>query len=359
MKLFVQKMAVLGLLLVLAISGLNYLGIKAGKVYKDGAALVCETKRDMVRSGSIHYETGKTNVLFMGTSRILAGINPIAFDEYSGGNTFSYNLALPALPISAAYFVLRDYLAKNPPPQVIVMQLYINRCRTCTLVNYYSSQGMTRLDEMLSLFANSPGKGIVVNYVFPFRMYKFFTVQYLFNGMLHPARLQEAREFNKTILDGMKKERGYYFIQEQALSQDNRLPAGGFGEDGNESNETPKLEKNTEYDPFLDPYVEKFFNLTEEKDIHVLLIQPVYRENQCMQYEQIPLQFQVLLARYRHVATAAQGWKVKLYENSFFADPTHLNREGALRFTREIYNEFHEVFGEKEIRAGMEIIHEH
>ena len=65
MKLFVKKLLLLGLLLLFIILVLNYIGIKAGNIYKDGAALVCQTKREMVRSGEVSYVKGKINVLFI------------------------------------------------------------------------------------------------------------------------------------------------------------------------------------------------------------------------------------------------------------------------------------------------------
>ncbi|UCH98183.1 MAG: hypothetical protein JSV88_15405, partial [Candidatus Aminicenantes bacterium] len=282
----------------------------------------------------------KINVLFMGTSRILAGIAPTFFDELSGGRTLSYNLALPALPISSAYFVLKDYLEKNPSPEWIIMQLHINRCRKCTLFNYYSSQGLIRLGEIFSLFMNTQSKNIAVNYIFPFKMYKFFTVQYLYNGIFHPSRLRRLQEDNRIILDRMIGERGYYFIEEQAVSPDNRLP-DDFGE---MEKINAAAQQGPEYDPFDDPFVEKFFDLTRENGVKVLLIQPVYWENQLLQYEKIPLQFEMILKEYDHVFLAKQGWKLRRYENRLFSDRTHLNKDGAKRFTREIYQEFHEVF---------------
>jgi len=339
-KLFIKKIFILGFLLILAMMGLNYLGVKAGKIYKDGAALVCETKRNMVRSGAIHYDKDKINVLFMGTSRILAGIAPAVFDELSGGRTLSYNLALPALPISSSYFVLRDYLKKNPPPGWIIMQLHINQCRTCTLFNYYSHQGLISLAEIFSLFTEVQDKKIALNYIFPFRMYAFFTVQYLYNRIFHPGRIRESQDNNRAILSRMMEERGYYFIEEQAVSSDNRLP-DDFGE-MEKTSAAPQ--QGVEYDPFIDPYVEKFFDLTRENGINVLLVQPVYRQNQGSQYEKIPLQFDMILKEYNHVFLAKQGWKLRRYENRFFSDRTHLNKDGARQFTREIYREFCEVF---------------
>jgi len=54
MKRFAKKMLLLAVLLASAVTALNLLGIKAGSIYKDGAALVCEAKRRMVRPGAIN-----------------------------------------------------------------------------------------------------------------------------------------------------------------------------------------------------------------------------------------------------------------------------------------------------------------
>jgi len=338
MKLFVKKILILGLLLLFMTLVLNYIGIKAGNIYKDGAALVCETKRNMVRSGEVSYEKGKNNVLFLGTSRILAGIVPTYFDRLSKGKTFSYNLALPALPISSSYFVLRDYLGKNPPPEYVVMELKISRCKKCTLLNYYALQGHSGVNEIASLFMNLKNKAIILNYFFPFKMYKFFTFRYFFDGIFRPAKMSEIIEKNRGILTHMKEDRGYYYIEEQAVTEEDLLEL----EFAKRKRST--MEKGVVYDPFTDPYVKKFFDLTFEKKIKVLLIQPVFREQQSLQYEEMPPQFASILKRYSHVYMAKEGWKMKFFERHLFADPTHLNKEGSLCYTREIFAEFNEVF---------------
>lgn len=332
-------MAILVLLLAVLILVLNYLGIKASSIYKDGAALVCETKRQMIRSGAIHYEKNKDNVLFLGTSRILAGMSPTYFDELNGGKTYSYNLALPGLPISSAYFVLQDYIERNPPPQYVVMQLYINRCRSCTLYNYYAIQGLTKPAEIFSLFEHLTNKSIIFNYIFPFRIYKFHTARYILDSIFMPGRIRSLRKKNNAILNRMIENKGYYFIEEQAVAADNMLPGDFTDESGGES-----INKASSYDPFMDPYVKMFFDLAYKSGVKVLLIQPAYRENQYLQYEEMPLQYAVLLKQYHNVKIAKEGWKLKFYENRFFSDPTHLNKEGARRFTEEISLEFKEIF---------------
>jgi hypothetical protein len=339
MKRLAKKLSLLVLLLFFVMLGLNWLGNKAGMVYKDGAALVCQTKREMVRRGSVRYKENKINVLFLGTSRILAGIVPALFDGLSGEETYSYNLALPALPISSSYFLLKDWLEKNPAPEYVVMELYINRCRECTLFNYYANQGLVRWGELFSIFRHSPSKTIIVDFFFPFRMYKFFSVRYIYNSMFHPSRLWQVRAKNRIILERMRKERGYYFIEEQAVSPDNRLPVDF------EEAERPNFPgKKSEFAPFIDPYVERFFDLTAKEGIKVLLIQPAYRKNQLLQNEKIPRQWLEILRRYNHVYASRQGWKLTLYDNQYFSDKTHLNRIGSQEFTRKIYSQFHEVF---------------
>ncbi|NIM13899.1 MAG: DUF1574 domain-containing protein [Candidatus Aminicenantes bacterium] len=337
-KRFVKKVLILIFLLCCIVLVLNYVGIQAGKIYKDGAALVCESKREMVQSGAIHYKKNKINVLFMGTSRMLAGIVPAVFDRLSGGKTFSYNLAFPALPISSAYFTLKDYLEKNPPPEYVVMQLHINRCRKCTLFNYYASQGFNGTGEMASLVKNMENKSIIVNYLFPFKMYKFFVFRYVIDRILRPSNILQIKEKNRAILEQMTAERGFYFIEEQAVAEDNRLPDDFVPE------RKGPAKMGGIFDPFTDPYVEKFFELTRETGVKVLLIQPVYRVGQYLQYEQMPLQFSVILEQYDHVFAAEEGWKRKFYDYKYFADKTHLNPEGAERFTTQVFNEFQSVF---------------
>lgn len=336
MKRLLKKILLLMLILAVLIVVLNYLGIKAGSIYKDGAALVCESKREMVRSGEICYQEGKVNVLFLGTSRILAGIIPGRFDRLSGGKTYSYNLALPALPIGSAYFILKDYLERNPPPQYVVMQLFVNRCRSCDLFNYYASQGYNGIGEMADLFWNVENKSIIINGIFPFKMYRFFAVQYIFDSLFRRGRIVDILSNNRIILERMKEDRGFYFIEEQAV-EGNRLEGTAGG--------TPRRTAGS-YDPFTDPYTRKFFDLTGENGVKVLLIQPVFRNKQYKQLTEMPMQFASVMARYPHVHTAPKGWILKMYQRRFFADKTHLNPDGAERYTEEIYTEFQQVFSD-------------
>jgi len=100
--------------------------LKAWDACKDGASVICEKKRKFVRDGGVRYKNGKVNVVFMGHSKILAGIIPRYFDTLTNNKAYSFNLSLPGLPIAPHYFVLKDYLEKTPPPEYIVLHLSVN-----------------------------------------------------------------------------------------------------------------------------------------------------------------------------------------------------------------------------------------
>jgi len=337
---FIKKMLLLCTLLTVVVLVLNFVGVRAGNIYKDGSALVCEKKRQLIQSGTIPYYKDRQNVLFMGTSRIMAGIIPRYFDELSKEKTFSYNLAFPALTINAGYFALKEYLLTNPPPQCIVLALEISRCRNCSTINYYAVQGMTRVDEIISLFKYSNTKSVLLNYLFPFRMYKFFVPKYLKDSISNPQYIKDLEKRNRAKLAQMLNDRGYYYIEEQAVAEDGQLP-DDFIKLGRKV-KGPK--KPIEYNPYDDPYTAMFFDLAAEHGIPVLMIQPVYRVNQYSQYEKMPPQFENVLKHYGNVTTAPEGWKIKFFENKYFSDPTHLNPEGARIFTEMIFKEYQGAF---------------
>ncbi|MCP4217176.1 MAG: DUF1574 domain-containing protein [bacterium] len=321
-------------LLLLILAALNVLGTKAGRIYKDGASIICENKRQLVRSGFFKPDTDKKNILFMGTSRILAGIRPKLFDQLNGNTTLSYNLALPALPIGPYYFQLKDYLETTAPPRRIILELKIKSKRNLQLFHHYANQGISGPGEAFSYFRHCQNKSTVANYLFPIRMYKYFVGPYVVNSIFNPAALKERKRENHAHVRQMKTERGYFFIKEQALFPDLRLPENYGAAQGK------ILQKGEEFDPFTDPYVAKFFDLAAQHHIVIQIIQPVYRSSQFRQYETMPRQYCLLSAKYPEVLIRPGSWKAKFYENKYFADPVHLNPEGADRYTREIHKEF-------------------
>lgn len=335
MKRFVVRLLLLLTLLLPIMFALNWFGVRAGSAYKDGAALVCEAKRQAVRDGRFAQRAGKTNVLFFGTSRMLAGLVPSRFDALNRSRTASLNLGLPALTIDAAYLMLRDWLAHNPSPQVVVLQLQINRCRTCTLVNYYLAQGLIAGD-LPDLALHARDRSVLLNWLFPFRIYKYFAGHYISDSLVDGGRIRARLNENRSILERMIADGGYYFIREQALGDEGLVPEG--------VDPAAAAKPALEYDPFADPFVARFFDLTARKKIPVLLVQPAYRQGQYVPFARMPRQYAAVLARYAHVRVATHGWQLKLYPERLFSDRSHLRPAGASEYTRALAAEFAECF---------------
>ncbi len=329
MRWLAGRLLLLAALLFLSTLGLNWLGERAGSVYKDGAALVCEGKRRALRAGFFAPPPGRAAVLFFGTSRILAGIVPGRFDKLTGPHVHSVNLALPGLPIAAHYLELRDYLARHPPPRFIVMQLYTNRCVRCGLFDYYMAQGVDRWRDLPELLPDRRSRGVLPNALFPFRMYKYMVGEYLHERVTRPRRRLRLEQNNRDTLQRMLDARGYYFIN---------TPAGGAAEmeEGGQA---------MEFDPFADPFTERFFRLARSRGSRILLIEAPQRPGQYRPYAAMPRQHAMLLSRYDNVRMARNGWQIKTLPAEHFVDQSHLTPRGALLYTRRVAEEFIECFG--------------
>lgn len=327
----------------LCILGINSFVRQAGRTYADGATVICLEKRAAVRTGQIRAQAGRDNVLFLGHSAVLAGIVPQQFDDAAGGRICSWNLSLPALPIGPHYFLLKEYLRHNPPPRFVVVKLSLNYSDQFGYFDSYATKG-SAVDEICSYAFSQPSKTVVWNYLLPIRLDRGQSLRYLRSRLSDPGGIDRTRSQNQAIAEGMYAQRGYYYIREQArfagqLPDDYREPSDG----------TREHEVQLDHDP----YVQRFFDLAQQQGIRVLLIETPLRPGQTPQRTAMPPWYSQLLSRYSNVRMAKQGWKLKFYENRLFSDPTHLNPQGAERFTREIYAEFIQAFPPDELMVSI------
>ena len=325
--------------------------IHVGKVYKSGAEIICEEKRKAVRSGKLGNRLGRKNVLFMGHSKILSGIIPEYFDSLLDHKVYSLNLSLPALPIGPHYFELLDYLKCNPSPEYIVLHLTKSSKKAhpifVMLFGSLAVQGIKFPEELISYWIHRDDKQVVYNFFYPRRIYRRYIGVCTYNLIFNYAEIRNRKENNDKIIDQLIKDRGYYFIKEQALFSDHKLPPN-FKNTVSENaariiSSKTQLQKKIDYLQD-DPYVKKFFDLALLNNIKVLLIVEYYREGTFLQLERMPNLYQAVLDNYQNVFIAEDGWKIKFYKNSFFSDPTHTNYEGAKLYTEDIVEEFKEVF---------------
>lgn len=305
--------------------------LSVARYQKDGASVICEAKRKFVRHGGVVWQRKQLNVLFMGNSKILSGIIPRTFDSVLNGKTNSFNLALPALPIAPNYFELRDYLKHSPAPEWVILYVSVNNgSKPDQWFDYYALQGISFPDELVSYLLNRKDKTVILNYFTPFQVYKNVLSQALIS--------KKSGEFGRNAKDialAMLHDNGYYFIKEQAVFPDFRLP-DTFG-----LNIPPISISQVDIDN--DPYVSRFFSLCQERRIKVLLIEPAQRRGSVLDCYSLPVHYRTLLRRYKNVVMAPGGYYPPLLENKYFSDKSHLNPDGAEIYTKLIAEEFQQA----------------
>jgi hypothetical protein len=318
--------------------GLFRLAIVSSRVFKDGAAIICENKREAIRDGRLSPDKSKPTVIFMGNSLILSGLIPSVFDSVVNHKYYSLNLSLPALPIGPHYFVLKDYLRNNPVPDKIILLFNANIDKRASLFDYYVIQGMKPELELPSYILNRKSKFFLINYFFPTQAYSGAILKYVNSVLFSPKLIDEQRNFNEKTINNMIQDRGYYFVKEESLFPDFKLPADYVHD------LTPYLERTFLENPFEDPYTKLFFDLAKTKDIDIMLISPVVRNEKYKQYDSIPNNLKMILKEYQNVKMAQDGWQLSYLENRYFNDERHLNRTGAKIYTIQIAENFSDVF---------------
>jgi hypothetical protein len=326
----------IGFLLLVLVNGIF---TAVGNIYKDGASIIGQKKREAVRNQTLKSSQEHINILFFGASDILSGIIPDVFDSVMEYRTYSLNLALPALPIGSSYFYLRDYVTKNPAPDYVLLALH-PYTKENVLFEKYACEGLNFPEELLSYFVNMRNAKILVTYFLPAQRYMYAGIDFANHLIFNFRDIRKTIVRNDSIIAQMISQRGYYYIREQSKSPDNRLPY-----DFIDPGDTPNLPP-IQPDPWSDPYFTKFMEYTRDQNIGVMIINYPIRKNKNSPYESVPEAYTRIQQKFPHVRIGKEMWKVKYYPNSDFSDPNHLNKYGAYKYTVETASEFNKIYSD-------------
>jgi len=131
---------------------------------------VIEHKRQAVKSIDFSKDKGlRESVFFFGSSKILAAIIPKFFDECNEDGTYSYNFAIPGLPLASQYFIFKEYLEKTEVPDYAIIKLN-NGIFPLWLFPSFSIQGAS-LSEVLQYAFLTKDVSMLFNYFIPSRVY--------------------------------------------------------------------------------------------------------------------------------------------------------------------------------------------
>ncbi len=347
--------------------------LRISDVAQEGSKQIVQYKREWARRDhSADMPQGRKLVVFMGASAMVSGLIPELFDQLNKNRTYSVNLALPALPLAPHYYMLRDYLQNNnKAPDYIIMTLLPGRFRYGYFESY-APQG-AGFGEMLELFWHSKNDRLLINYFIPSRLHYREVFGFLWGRIvslfpdewrqwnrravyrflqnletyphdwdhLYESIFVDPEGFREARLEKIRADRGYYYFVEQAAAGGS-LPKKLIAEP-----------KQIVYDE-NDPFIAKFFRLTKENNIRVLIVSPFRLAfGDKSEKNGVADLWEKVAERYDHVALGP-GPGDRYYGPEYFSDPAHVNRLGAERYTKELASEFRQAYGMglEEIQRG-------
>ncbi len=335
--------------------------VHLSEIVQEGSKQTVWLKRDWAKQNtSVASVPKKDTVLFFGSSKVAAGIIPKLFDELNENTTYSFNFALPALPLSSHYFMLKDYLKHHETPRYILVAIDSDDFHE-SLLPSYAPIGAS-LQEIIQLAYRLQNGDLLLNFLFPSRLFWREIFAYLFGkiALILPDSIQHGikklvyqyfqniqtfshnwdyayqsffvspeknTEERRKFIENSK---GYYDFPEQKV----------FGGKLPEHLNLPEHQMPASH--YVEQFLNPFFELCEQHHIKVILITPYFLKTHETSLEStpIPLAWQELEHHYSNVYFLPTSHAKKWYDSKYFSDPAHANQEGAEKFTRETAEEF-------------------
>ena len=392
MNLFTSNSKTL-LLGIALFAGSQFIFLSTSNIAQTASKQIVQEKRNWAKKkGIITAAPNKDLIFFFGNSRMSAGIIPDIFDASNNNASTSYNLSLIGLQLPVHYFLLKDYLRHNVPPKYILLNP-LSKGYDIESFPSYAVQG-AGLEEIIPYAFYRKNMDIFFNFILPARLHWPETVRYFTGKILtlmppgirelhkklylerfgnkeiwghnrpyfYESQFLRPEELHKNRIELLKKQRGYYYaieestiggqVTEQFLTNVGiellDCPARLNEQNNNEQNEkTPSKE---DFDALIDPLTRKFFRLTQEKGITVVLLPTYYMGRYplgCIATTGTPPRqpsplYKYLQATYNNIYVLPDSGEIE-YPFTLFSDPSHLNPEGAKMYTQRIAESFKQL----------------
>jgi hypothetical protein len=269
---------------------------------RPGHAQMYDEKLAIVEGGRIFRHDASAKLVVFGTSRVLSGFKPQLFRAWSEGRVSGFNLGLP----DARHFIdeIATLVARGETPTHIFL--------TLPWALEAGSSGFDRFSDDAWLMET----------IFPFRMLIRDGAVFLVRSMSRGGPLAYYRKAQEH-LDQMRRDGGYFFIEEQARHEGTRLPDDFRLDSDDPSRPDPRVIV------MEGPVFEKLAELQARAGFRTTFV-PSYRRVT----ELAPAPSGVAAAEaLRAAGIEVLGPDYWLFPNRLFSDPVHLNPEGADCYT--------------------------
>lgn len=273
---------------------------------RSGAEQIYSAKRSYVRHNKLFRDDAACRVLICGTSKILSGFQPLYFDRLAVTNVSSFNLGLPG----SDSFIWE--------PEVLVA-----RGEAPTHVLLTQAWGTNDVHDLLAVLRSDDQ---LMSRLFPFRKLPRDLVLFA----LRAPKNGGLRAYYRHVLglvEQMKHDQGYHFIESQSHYPGHRLPSD-YHRDGDDPHHLQPRELLTE-----GPIFERLKRAMRQGGFQVLVVPSYYREGEVAPSQPDPA------ARERLAAAGIQlcGPDYWVFPPEYFSDSSHLNPEGAREYTERLW----------------------
>ena len=363
-----------------------------------GSKQVVKEKRIWAKEeGFIQRKKGAESVFFMGNSHIASGIIPNVFDEENDGKTYSYNLSLVGLQIPSHYFMMKDYLKRHDPPEYVLIDPTPGGFEIESFPSY-AIQGAS-LFEVAQYAYYRKHIDVLLNYLFPSRLHwpevtRYFLGKLIKSGPQYIKRKHQEIYLNrfagepvyghnrkyfyesqyvdpdgsmKESLGLLRQNRGYYFIVEQSSEESSLTQEDLQKHFPTQFAKYLERKENQVFSPIdcaskmtimkknkqekVPVFFDAFFGLMKRHNIKVVLI-PAYVLDIFQGEDCMPDFWRMAMEKYDNVFTLENMTGSQKYSFEYFSDPGHLNRRGAIQYTKHIAEKF------RLFREGLESCNE-
>ena len=279
----------------------------------------------MQQKDYVHTKGENQEILFLGDSKMKAGVIPSQFCENA------YNLAVGGGTSLEMYYSLKDYMEYHPKPAKIFIGFG-------GLHYQYEDCFKSRNHYFHFLLLKKEFETQIASYKLNQLTFKQLQNELIDSTkyfLLFPQKYSAAcinskfgrGDFNHTAYKKTAESRGQMFfgMAEQA---------GGLGFEAYAS---------LEICPRIDYYLHKIIALCNENQIPVYIVQPPINDNtweKLTENGHYPA-FQSYLKNLAKETHIQVEWDIPHYPPEFFGDTAHLNARGAERFTAELKEKYH------------------
>jgi hypothetical protein len=276
---------------------------------RPGADIIFGAKMERIRNGTLFRRDATVKVAIFGDSKALSGFRPDLFDSLSGGLVSSYNLGLPDYKLF--YDNLATLCQRGEVPTHVLLTL----------------PWSDKPDKRFTVFNPGIDDNRVMSSMFPFRSLPRNLFQFVIRARSHGG-LRTYYHQGRRAIDEMEAQSGYYFIEGQSHFPGDRLP------------DNFTLQKDNGQEPSLrsvSVMVEEFGRLNallRQYKIQAILVPTYYRQGEFAPAGSEAANI-AKLAPYPNFIV--RGPAYLLFANRYFSDPAHLNKEGAVIYTRMLW----------------------